>query len=529
MSEGIISSLFTDEKSVLDKAKEQIIDVYLSDDRPWVVGYSGGKDSTVVVQLVFEALKQLPPEKLHKKIYVISSDTLVETPLIIQSINQTLRKVQEKALELGLPIETHKVKPVVEQSFWYNIIGKGYPSPNQQFRWCTDRLKIDPANQFITDKVSSFGEVIMVLGVREDESATRANVIKSHTVEGKVLMRHSTLSNAYVYAPIKSFDLDDVWDYLLNNPSPWGDDNYELHRLYQDSSSGECPLVVDKTVKDTAGSCGNSRFGCWVCTVVNEDKALSGFIQTGHDWMKPLLNFRNWLSAIRDDRTMRMKYRKHGQIYFRDILVEMIDEKEYHHIPKKGSRPKELVEINDENYIIVPKAHLRSYLDEHNIDLSTDQGHNILITYVDEETNKEKYAQLGLGPFTMAARREILERLLKTQKQLQHPDDPNYELIKEEELKAIRKIWYKAGEWEDHVPSIFKDAIGHDLEWELDDRPLFNNDQISDLELLCEEYKVDIKVIKKLLFVEKDFSGLKVRRGLMEEMSKVLKQDYLHL
>ena len=112
-----------------------------SDDSPWVVGYSGGKDSTVVVQLVFEALKELPPEKLHKKIYVISSDTLVETPLIIQSINQTLRKVQEKALELGLPIETHKVKPVVEQSFWYNIIGKGYPSPNQQFRWCTDRLK----------------------------------------------------------------------------------------------------------------------------------------------------------------------------------------------------------------------------------------------------------------------------------------------------------------------------------------------------------------------------------------------------
>ncbi len=101
MSEGIISSLFTEEKTVIDKAKEQIIDVYLSDDRPWVVGYSGGKDSTVVVQLVFEALKELPPEKLHKKIYVISSDTLVETPLIIQSINQTLRKVQEKALDLG--------------------------------------------------------------------------------------------------------------------------------------------------------------------------------------------------------------------------------------------------------------------------------------------------------------------------------------------------------------------------------------------------------------------------------------------
>ncbi|WP_411334430.1 DNA phosphorothioation system sulfurtransferase DndC [Metabacillus indicus] len=527
MSDGIISSLLSNEKKIIEDAKRQITDVYLQDDRPWVVGYSGGKDSTVVVQLVFEALRELPSKKLHKKVYVISSDTLVETPLIIQSINHTLRKIQEKSLDLGLPIETHKVKPVVEQSFWLNIIGKGYPSPNQQFRWCTDRLKIDPANQFITDKVNSFGEVIMVLGVREDESATRANVIKSHTVEGKVLMRHSTLSNAYVYAPIKGFKLDDVWDYLLSSPSPWGDDNFELHRLYQDSSSGECPLVVDKTVKDTAGSCGNSRFGCWVCTVVNEDKALSGFIQSGHDWMKPLLDFRNWLSSIRDDRSRRMKYRMNGQIYFKDIKVETIDGVETHVIPKKGSRPKQFIPL--EQYVIVEKDQLKAYVDENGIDLSAAEDHKILVSYFDEETNTKKLAQLGLGPFTMETRREILERLLQVQKDLQHPDDPNYELIKEEELKAIRKVWYKKGEWDDHLPVIFNSVMGYDLDWEVDDRPLFNKDQLSDLDLLCDEYKVDIKVLKKLLSIEKDFSGYKVRRGLMDEISKVLKQDYLHL
>ncbi|WP_421377980.1 DNA phosphorothioation system sulfurtransferase DndC [Bacillus salacetis] len=527
MSEGIISSLFNEEKTVLEESKDEIKKVYLSDERPWVVGYSGGKDSTVVVQLVFEALKELPAEELTKKIYVISSDTLVETPLIIQSINQTLRKIQEKALELGLPIETHKVKPVVEQSFWLNIIGKGYPSPNQQFRWCTDRLKIDPANQFITDKVSSFGEVIMVLGVREDESATRANVIRSHTVEGKVLMRHSTLSNAYVYAPIKRFSLDDVWDYLLSNPSPWGDDNFELHRLYQDSSSGECPLVVDKTVKESAGSCGNSRFGCWVCTVVNEDKALSGFIQSGHDWMKPLLNFRNWLSSIRDDRSRRMKYRMNGQIYFKDIKVEDIDGVPHHLIAKKGSRPKQLIPLDQ--YTIVEKDKLKEYLDDNKIDLSANGDHMILVSYFDDDTNEEKLAQLGLGPFTMETRREILENLLRVQKQLQHPDDPNYELIQEDELKAIRKVWYKKGDWDDHVPQIFNKVMGYDLDWEVDDRPLFKKDQVSDLELLCDEYKVDIKVVKKLLSIEKDFSGFKVRRGLMDEISKALKQDYLHL
>ncbi|WP_099353728.1 DNA phosphorothioation system sulfurtransferase DndC [Fredinandcohnia onubensis] len=532
MINGLISNQFNKEQrfSFVNEAKEHIKKAYKEDNRPWVVGYSGGKDSTVVVQLVFEALSEMPKEELHKKVYVISSDTLVETPLIINSINLTLRRIQDEALNRNLPFETHKVKPNAKQSFWVNIIGKGYPAPNQQFRWCTDRLKIDPANQFIMDKVSSFGEVIMVLGVREDESATRGNVIRSHTVEGKTFMRHSTLSNAYVYAPIRSFTVDDVWDYLLNHPSPWGDDNYELHKLYQDSNSGECPLVVDKTIKESAGSCGNSRFGCWVCTVVNEDKALTGFIQSGHNWMKPLLDFRNWLSSIRDDRTKRMKYRKHGHIYFKEVKIVDLDSKPHVLIPKKSSRPKQFIPL--ENYVVIKKEELNAYVAENNIDLSAPEDQMILVTYNEETLDgriEEKYAQLGLGPYTMDARKEMLTKLLEVQRDLKHPEDPHYELISIEELKEIRKIWFKNGDWEDDIPKIFKETMGYSIDWEVDDRPLFDKDQISDLELLCDQFKVDIKVVKQLISVEKDYSGYKVRRGLIEEISKALKQDYLHL
>lgn len=530
MNIGIISKMLAKEMPLITEAKENIKKAYKEDDHPWVVGYSGGKDSTVVVQLVFEALDEMPKEELHKKVYVISSDTLVETPLIINSINQTLRRIQDEALSRNLPIETHKVKPEMKNSFWVNIIGRGYPTPNQQFRWCTDRLKIDPANQFIMDKVSSFGEVIMVLGVREDESATRGNVIRSHTVDGKTFMRHSTLSNAYVYAPIRNFTLDDVWNYLLNHESPWGDDNKELHRLYQDSNSGECPLVIDKNIKESAGSCGNSRFGCWVCTVVNEDKALTGFIKSGHDWMKPLLEFRNWLTEIRDDRTKRMKYRKHGQMYYKDVKVEEIDGIKYVIIPKKASRPKRQIEFDE--YTVVTKDELRDYVTKHNIDLSSSEDPKILVTYEEETLDGQtitKYAQLGLGPFNMEARKEILTKLLKVQKDLKHPDDPHYELIRVDELKAIRKIWFKNGDWEDQVPAIYEEIMGHSLDWEIDDRPLFDKEQISDLELLADQFKVDINVIKKLISIEKDYAGYKVRRGLMDEIGKALKQDYLHL
>ena len=532
MSSGIISNLLSNEKSIVELAKEQIKLAYKEDDRPWVVGYSGGKDSTVVVQLVFEAMSEMNPLELTKKVYVISSDTLIETPLIINSINTTLTRIQDAALKKGLPIETHKVKPEPKNSFWVNLIGRGYPTPNQTFRWCTDRLKIEPANSFVMDKVSSFGEVIMVLGVREDESASRGNSIREHTIEGKRFMRHSTLPNAYVYAPIRSFTLDDVWNYLLNSPSPWGDDNYELHRLYQDSSSGECPLVIDKNIKESAGSCGNSRFGCWVCTVVTEDKALTGFIQSGHDWMKPLLDFRNWLTTIRDDRTKRMKYRMNGQIYFRDVKIVDYQGELHVAIPKKSGRPASRVPVS--KYDIVEKNELQDYLQKNNIDLSAPEDQMILIRY-EEETLEgetvEKFAQLGLGPFTMETRREILTRLLAVQRTIEHPNDPTYELISEEELKEIRRVWLKQGDWEDWVPMLYKKVYAqtNPINWEKDDRPLLDRDQISQLEILCQEFNVDIKVMRKLINVEKDFAGFKIRRGLNDEIGKILKQDYLHL
>lgn len=527
---GIISNLLSKESPQIDATKEQIKYAYKKDNRPWVVGYSGGKDSTVVVQLIFDALSEMPVDELHKKVYIISSDTLVETPLIINSIDTTLRRVQDEALKRNLPIETHKVKPVVEQSFWVNIIGKGYPSPNQTFRWCTDRLKIDPANRFIMDKVSSFGEVTMVLGVREDESVSRGQSMRSHTVDGKLFMKHSSLTNAYVYAPIRHFDLDDVWEYLLNHPSPWGDDNYELHKLYRDSNSGECPLMVDESIKESAGSCGNSRFGCWVCTVVEEDKALSGFIQSGHDWMKPLLEFRNWLASIRDDRTKRMKYRMNGQIYFRDVRVEEKDGIQQVLVPKKSNRRRHHIPLK--NFTVIDREELRSYVEKNKIDLSTSEDQMLLVTYEEETLDGriiKKYAQLGLGPYTIETRKEILSKLLKVQKEIQHPYDPYYELIREDELKEIRKIWFKHGDWADQLPKVYEEIMGYSLDWEIDDQPLFDQEQISDLELLCKQYNVDFNVLKKLVSIEKDYSGYKIRRGLMDKIGNALKQDYLHL
>ena len=318
-SKGEFSGSTASETSGLDKKpipvlEEEILSVYESDGRPWVIGYSGGKDSTTALQLVWNALAKLPPEKRTKPVFVIASDTQVETPVIVDYIDRTLERINAVAGELHMPFHAEKVHPKLEDTFWVNMIGKGYPAPYRRFRWCTDRLKILPANRFIEEQVSRHGEVVLVLGVRRAESATRAQVMSLHRKPGELLSRHTVLRSAWVYTPVEHFSTDDVWTYLLSVPSPWGNNNRDLVTLYRNAQAGECPLVVDKTTP----SCGNSRFGCWTCTVVDRDKSMEAMILSGHEWLEPLLALRDWLASTRDPakkHEFREVRRRNGQVH----------------------------------------------------------------------------------------------------------------------------------------------------------------------------------------------------------------------
>ena len=281
------------ERKQLNARYEEIRSVYLSDDRPWVIGYSGGKDSTTAVQMIWYALSELPVEQRQKPVYIISSDTLVETPKIVDYIDTSLRRMNEAARRADLPFSAEKVQPDIRNTFWVNLLGRGYAAPSKRFRWCTDRLKIDPANQFILKKSAEHSEVIVVLGVRKSESVTRAQVMKLRRITGSLLSRHSTLPNAFVYTPIEDLSVDDVWTYLLQAPSPWGNNNRDLVTMYRNAQAGECPLVVDNTTP----SCGNSRFGCWVCTVVQKDKSMEALVDNGEEWLEPLLEYRDRLAS----------------------------------------------------------------------------------------------------------------------------------------------------------------------------------------------------------------------------------------
>jgi DNA sulfur modification protein DndC len=290
--------------------QEEIAEQYLEMDnnRPWILGFSGGKDSTMLLQLVWYTLKSIPKELRQRYIYVVCNNTLVENPLILDYTEKVLERIASAAKEQSMPIVVHRTTPKLEDTFWVNLIGKGYPAPNNMFRWCTDRLKITPTTRFILEKISDEGEVIILLGTRSDESASRARSIKKHEIQGQRLRKH-ILPNAFVFSPIQDVKTDEVWQYLLQSPSPWGAANRDLVTLYRNATGGDCPLVIDTTTP----SCGNSRFGCWVCTVVKRDKSMEALIDNGEDWMEPLVDLRDLLVTTRDNDEFREKRRRNGQ------------------------------------------------------------------------------------------------------------------------------------------------------------------------------------------------------------------------
>ena len=303
-------------KEIIDGMKETIRNLYLADDIPWVVGYSGGKDSTATLQLVWYALSELPKNKMHKPIHVMHTNTLVESPVVSKWAYESVKRMQDEADRLGMPLQTHILTPATDQTYWVNFIGRGYPFPRKKLRWCTDRLKIQPVNNFIQNKIAEHGEIILVIGTRKAESSNRARTMAKYEKMRvrELLSPNPSLANELVFSPLEDWTDNDVWAFLMQYKNPWGYSNQELMTLYRGATAdNECPLMVEKNLP----TCGKSRFGCWVCTMVEQDKSMAAMIANDEEkaWMTPLLDFRNEFGDEENDRDRRSFRKMNGSLY----------------------------------------------------------------------------------------------------------------------------------------------------------------------------------------------------------------------
>lgn len=426
--------------------------LYLSDDIPWMIGYSGGKDSTAAVQLVWMAIESLPIDLRKKPIHIMNTDTLVESPVVSKWVEKSLEAMKEAAKKKELPFIPERLTPDYDNTFWVNLIGRGYPFPRMKYRWCTDRLKIQPVNNFIKSKIAEHGEIILVLGTRKQESARRnrtmTNLEKKRVRE--LLSPNPTLANELVFSPLESWSNDDVWIFLMQYKNPWGCSNTDLMTMYRGATAdNECPLMVDQSLP----SCGKSRFGCWVCTMVESDKSMEAMIANDEEkeWMMPLLQFRNEFGNQDGDRERRSFRRMRGNL--------------------QGS-----------------------------------------------------YGQLFHGPYKREVREHWLERLLEIQKHINEtgPEDfHDLELIRIEELRAIRRIWvFDKHEFLDSVPTIYQRVMRKpfdDPDWiHLDNFSKEEWDILSTVcKNMCKDEELAFEMMYTLIDLENRASGLNDRKGIL--------------
>ena len=437
--------------------------LYLSDDIPWMIGYSGGKDSTAAVQLVWMAIEALPINQRKKPIHIMNTDTLVESPVVAKWVEKSLDAMRVAATERHLPFVPERLIPDYNNTFWVNLIGRGYPFPRMKYRWCTDRLKIQPVNNFIKNKIAEHGEIILVLGTRKQESSRRnrtmTNLEKKRVRE--LLSPNPTLANELVFSPLESWSNDDVWVFLMQYKNPWGYSNQELLTMYKGATAdNECPLMVDKDLP----SCGKSRFGCWVCTMVESDKSMEAMIANDEEkeWMTPLLEFRNEFGNSEGDRERRSFRRMRGNL----------------------------------------------------------QGN---------------YGQLFHGPYKQEVREYWLRRLLEVQKGINEngPEEfQNLELIRIEELRAIRRIWVlEKHEFVDSVPAIYESVLGKpftDPDWiHLDN---FAEDEWAVLKDVCSQLFDDEELAFEMMYsfvdIENRASGLGDRKGILDDIQTAIARTF---
>ena len=454
-------------KDTIKKLHKEIQSLYLADNSPWIIGYSGGKDSTGTLQLIWNAVSELTPDRRKKTIHVISTDTMVENPIVASWVKNSLESIGKEASKQKMPFFPKLIFPRTEESFWVNLIGKGYPAPRNKFRWCTDRLKINPSNRYISEVVNQNGEAILCLGARTAESSARAKVIKKHS-RFRIRERlnpSSSLAGCMIYTPVEEFSNDDIWFYLNNTKNPWGINNKELMGMYAGASKdGECPLVVDTNT----ASCGNSRFGCWVCTMVEQDKSMAAMIQNDSEkeWMLPLLELRNALD-FRNNNNPGQKLDHHLRDFRRmGGAVQLMNGGEY-----------------------VP------------------------------------------GPYTKESRESWLKMLLEAQKhvRLNGPDEvKELNLISLDELQEIRRIWVvEKHELEDTLPRIYEQSTGVKYPGgALDDNLVLKEKDLEELQLLCKNDQMHYELIRELLSRTRQQKSSGKRAKLFEQMDKSFQRHF---
>lgn len=227
----------------IDEARELIRNWYVNDPRPWNIGYSAGKDSTLLLQLICEVKEQ--HKEINKPLCAVFNDTAYEIGDKLTRIKNNFERLNKLGFETAIlsPPKTNKILPM--------IIGDGYPPPSFKFRWCANYAKFKQANKHSRDIAIKYGGLIDFVGTRKEESTNRKKRLTDQGAPHELYKIR--VKNKWDEAkPIADVKTDELWEYLETFKTfAWGESLDELKELYPNK---------ERTQRD----------GCWCCSICSD-------------------------------------------------------------------------------------------------------------------------------------------------------------------------------------------------------------------------------------------------------------------
>ena len=224
----------------LQTASEMSLQVY---GKPLIITDSGGKDSSVLVDLAIKA--KIPIEIQH-------SHTTADAPETVYFVREKFKRLEADGYKVQINKPRYKGEPT---SMWKLIPIKLMP-PTRLARYCCAVLK----EQAGKDRM-------VATGVRWDESASRENnrgvyesienkkenrlILNNDNDAKRMLFENCRLKAKRIVNPIVDWKFRDVWDYIQS-------EKITVNPLY---------------------SCGWERVGCVGCPLANRKKRMWEFAQ----------------------------------------------------------------------------------------------------------------------------------------------------------------------------------------------------------------------------------------------------------
>lgn len=385
-------SLYVDTFKKVDRSLESILNI-LKKYQSCSVGFSSGKDSSVVAVLMVMAVKIAKEKGIPlNESYIVSSSTTIENPAIENLLLLRHREIQAYVDKYKLPITLKIVQPSLANQFVVTTIGRGKLPRfvNNSSRDCSIDWKVKPQQKFLKS-LKNGHRIVQLIGTRFDESPIRNAKMK----ERGETSTNVVLKNGYLTAtPIADFTLEDIWLFLAQSKTgrPLASFAANFDRtldLYRDANEGTCAVITGD--KGNAGACG-SRFGCSFCTLTGEkDKSMESMLAADDKYshLAGLNQFRNYLVKTQWDWSKR------------ETIGRTESEAGYYN-------------LSPNNYSIVMRRRLLSYL--------------LTLDAIEKERAEKLEGDILTGKVEDTDENRLLT-------------EPQFELINEEQLMAIEFLW----------------------------------------------------------------------------------------